>query len=160
MTRIISIANQKGGVGKTTTAINLSSALASYGKKVLLIDFDSQGNSTRGFGFDITSLAYTVYDACIKEADINAIIRRTSCKGVDIVPSNLRLANLEAYMQSHGVVTPFAVLADALSHLKRDYDFIVIDCPPSLGILSLNALVVSTSVIEPSLMEEAFQVPS
>ena len=149
MTRIISIANQKGGVGKTTTAINLSSALATYGKKVLLIDFDSQGNSTRGLGFDITSLTYTIYDACIKEADINAIIRRTSCKGVDIAPSNLRLANLEAYMQSHGVGTPFAVLADALSHLKRDYDFIIIDCPPSLGILSLNALVVSTSVIIP-----------
>ncbi|MCQ2799188.1 MAG: AAA family ATPase [Bacilli bacterium] len=149
MGRIISVANQKGGVGKTTTAINLSAALGSYGKKVLLIDFDSQGNSTRGLGLDYSALPLTIYDVCIKEADINSIIRPTSARNVDIAPSNLRLANLEAHLQSRAVRSPFSVLAEALANLKATYDFIVIDCPPSLGVLSLNALVVSTNVIVP-----------
>ncbi len=149
MGKIISVANQKGGVGKTTTAINLSAALGSYGKSVLLIDFDSQGNSTRGLGIDHTTLPLTIYDVCTKEADINSVIRPTSSKNVDCAPSNLRLANLEAYLQSHAVRNPFSVLAEALANLKYNYDYIVIDCPPSLGILSLNALVVSTNVIVP-----------
>ncbi len=148
-TRIISIANQKGGVGKTTTAINLSSALAKAGKKVLLIDFDSQGNASRGLGFQVTQLPLTIFDAITNQTDINLVIKSTSLPNLDIVPANLRLASLDTYISSHDVSKPFFLLKETLSKIKESYDFIIIDCPPSLGLLCLNALVASTSVLVP-----------
>lgn len=149
MTRIISIANQKGGVGKTTTAINLSSALAQNGKKVLLIDFDSQGNATRGLGFQVIQMPLTIYDALIREADINLMIKQTSIKNLDLIPANLRLASLDAYISNSNVSNPFFLLKECIDSIKEKYDFIIIDCPPSLGLLCLNALVASTSVLIP-----------
>ncbi len=147
--RIISVANQKGGVGKTTTAINLSSALAKANKKVLLIDFDSQGNASRGLGFQVTQLPLTVFDAVTGETDINLAIKSTSVANLDIVPSNLRLASLDTYVSSHDVPRPFFLLSETLKKIKETYDFIIIDCPPSLGLLCLNALVASDSTLIP-----------
>lgn len=149
MTRIISIANQKGGVGKTTTAINLSSALAQNGKKVLLVDFDSQGNATRGLGLQVVQMPLTIFDAVTEQSDINLVIKRSNVKNLDLIPSNLRLASLDTYIQSHQFPNPFFLLKNALAKVKEEYDFIIIDCPPSLGLLCLNALVASNSVLIP-----------
>jgi chromosome partitioning protein len=149
MTRIISIANQKGGVGKTTTAINLSAALAHFGKNVLLVDFDPQGNAGRGLGIDVTSLTQTVFDAVSGQSDINHLIKTTDVSNLSVLPSNLKLASLDSYLQGQGNVKPFTLLGEALKKLNKPYDFIVIDCPPSLGLLNVNALVASTSVIIP-----------
>ena len=149
MTRIIAIANQKGGVGKTTTAINLSAALAHFGKDVLLIDFDAQGNSGRGLGIDVTSLRETVYDAVISHADVNTLIKPTSVDKLSILPSNLKLASLDSYLVAQGSQNPFFLLKDTLKKIKTVYDYIIIDCPPSLGLLNVNALVASNEVIVP-----------
>jgi chromosome partitioning protein len=148
MTNIISIANQKGGVGKTTTAINLSAALARLHQRVLLIDFDSQGNAGRGLGFDPTLLKNTVFDA-LTGSDINACLSATSENGLFLLPSNLKLASLDAYLQSNPTKEPFRLLENALKKLTVSFDYVIIDCPPSLGLLSLNALVASTGVIIP-----------
>lgn len=149
MVRIISIANQKGGVGKTTTAINLSSALASNGKRVLLLDFDPQGNSGRGFGIEITSLRATAFDALIETLPMKSTIQKVDEGRLDLIPSNLRLASLDTYVQSHGIKDPFHMLKHALDSIKDEYDFIIIDCPPSLGLLNINAMVASTSILIP-----------
>jgi chromosome partitioning protein len=149
MAKTISIANQKGGVGKTATAINLSAALAHYGKRVLLVDFDPQGNAGRGLGIDVTALSSTVYDAVTGEADINRLIARTGEARLSVIPSNLKLASLDSYLQSKGDKSPFSLLKAALSTLRDPYDYIIIDCPPSLGLLNINALVASDSVIIP-----------
>jgi chromosome partitioning protein len=149
MTRIISVANQKGGVGKTSTAINLGSAMAHFGKSVLLVDFDPQGNSGRGLGVDVTVLTQTIYDAITGSCDINSIILKTSDPKLSLIPSNLKLASLDSHMQSLGEKNPFFILKTALSTLREKYDFIIIDCPPSLGLLNINALVASESVIIP-----------
>jgi chromosome partitioning protein len=149
MSRIIAIANQKGGVGKTTTAINLSAALAHFGKEVLLLDFDAQGNAGRGLGIDVTSLRQTIYDAVIHKADINALILPSSVPHLSIVPSNLKLAALDSYVQSQGSSAPFFLLKETLKSLQKPFDYILIDCPPSLGLLNINALVASNEVIVP-----------
>jgi chromosome partitioning protein len=149
MTRIISVANQKGGVGKTSTAINLGSALAHFGKSVLLVDFDPQGNSGRGLGIDVSTLTQTVYDAITGSCDINTVILPTRDPKLWLIPSNLKLASLDSHMQSLGEKNPFFILKVSLSNLKEKYDFIIIDCPPSLGLLNINALVASESVIIP-----------
>ena len=149
MTRIIAIANQKGGIGKTTTAINLSAALAHFKRSVLLIDMDPQGNAGRGLGVDITLLKKTIYESLAESLPAKEAIIHTSCEGVDIIPSNLRLASLEAAMYREPVERPFFLLRDAISSLKGQYDYIVIDCPPSLGLLSINALTCADSVLIP-----------
>jgi chromosome partitioning protein len=149
MSQIISIANQKGGVGKTTTAINLSAALAKQHQKVLLVDFDSQGNAGRGLGIDVTLLSKTVFDALTGLQDINSCIVSTSEEGLFVLPSNLKLASLDTYLQANPSNEPFRLLSKALAKLTGTYDYIIIDCPPSLGLLSLNALVASMGVIIP-----------
>lgn len=149
MSRIISVANQKGGVGKTTTAINLSSALAQNGKRVLLVDFDSQGNATRGLGFQVATMPLTIFEAITKKVDINLVIKSTNVPNLDLIPANLRLVSLETYVSAYNLDSPFFLLKECLGNIKENYDFIIIDCPPSLGLLCLNALVASTSVLVP-----------
>ena len=148
MTRIIAIANQKGGVGKTTTAINLSHALARLGRKVLLIDMDPQGNAGRGVGIDINIQENTIYEILSKRLTPTQAITTTSFDGLDVIPANLRLAQFEA--EHNGTFSPFLTLKKALAHLpKNHYDYVIIDCPPSLGLLCLNALVAADSVLIP-----------
>ncbi|MFA5283174.1 MAG: AAA family ATPase [Bacilli bacterium] len=147
-TRIIAIANQKGGVGKTTTAINLSSSLAHFSRRVLLIDMDPQGNSSRGVGVDSSLLQKGIYDALVGDANINKIMKRTAMKNLDIVPSNIKLASLDASVMNR-IENPYFILKETLSHLEKTFDYIIIDCPPSLGLLNINALVSATSVLIP-----------
>jgi chromosome partitioning protein len=149
MTRIISIANQKGGVGKTTTAVNLSGALSSLHKSVLVIDMDPQGNAGRGLGVDINAMSKTIFDCLVGDLPMDAAIVTRENPRIDIIPSNLKLASLDAYIQNTRGLDIFHLLSKAFGSLSKAYDFIVIDCPPSLGLLSLNALIASDSVIIP-----------
>lgn len=147
MSKIISIFNQKGGVGKTTTNVNLSSALAIKGKKVLSIDIDPQGNSTSGFGIEKNSLEYTIYDVLIEDYDINKIVEKTEINKLDIIPANIQLAGAEIELTK----TKYRekTLREKINLIEKKYDFIIIDCPPSLGLLSLNALTASHTVLIP-----------
>ncbi len=147
MSKIISIFNQKGGVGKTTTHVNLCAGLALKGKKVLAVDIDPQGNSTSGFGIDKNNLEFTIYDTLIDSYNINNIIVDTEIKNLKVIPSNIQLAGAEIELTK----TKYRekTLKNELSKLEDIYDFIFIDCPPSLGLLSLNALTASNSVMIP-----------
>jgi chromosome partitioning protein len=143
--RIIAVANQKGGVGKTTTAINLSSYLAKFGHKVLLVDLDPQGNSTSGLSVNKAGLKNTTYDVLINEADPQKVVIHSAIKGLDIMPTNSELAAAEVELSM--VNGRERVLSKALERL--DYDVIIIDCPPSLGLLTLNAFVACHQVMIP-----------
>ena len=143
--RVISIFNQKGGVGKTTTVVNLASALGFNKKKVLVIDMDPQGNSTSGLGIEEPDI--TVYDVLTHEQDINNSIQKTKSKNVDIIPANSDLCGLEIELLS--VEKKEYLLKEEIGKIPQNYDFIIIDCPPSLGIMSINALVSSHSVLIP-----------
>lgn len=147
MSKVISIFNQKGGVGKTTTNVNLCAALALRGKKVLSIDIDPQGNSTSGFGVNKNNLEFTVYDVLIEDFDINKVIHKTEIENLDLIPSNIQLAGAEIELTN----TKYRerTLKEKINLMDNSYDFIIIDCPPSLGLLSLNALTASNSVLIP-----------
>ena len=146
-TRIISIVNQKGGVGKTTTSINLTAALGLEGKKILLIDLDPQGNSTSGMGISKKEIKNSIYDVLINKTEAEDVIIKTKFKNIDFIPSNVELAGAEVEMIS--IKNRTFLLKQAVEKVKENYDLILIDCPPSLGILTLNALTASTSVIIP-----------
>jgi chromosome partitioning protein len=146
--KVIAIANQKGGVGKTTTSISLASALSSLGKKVLLIDFDPQGNASRGVGVDVASLKQSIVDVLLQHVPIKKLIRYTPMKSLSILPSSLQLANVEGHMASLGGIA-FFQLKEVIAPIRDLYDFILIDCPPSLGYLSMTALTTCDSVIIP-----------
>ncbi|MGI6161758.1 MAG: ParA family protein [Christensenellales bacterium] len=147
MAKIIAVANQKGGVGKTTTNVNLSACIAEAGKRVLAIDIDPQGNTTSGLGIDKRSLQKTVYDVLINGEDISNCIIDTCVKGLDLLPATMRLAGAEIELVS--TLAREHVLKNALKHVRRHYDYIFIDCPPSLGLLTINALTCADTLLVP-----------
>lgn len=147
MGKCIAIANQKGGVGKTTTSVNLSSCLAALGKKVLLIDTDPQGNATSGVGIERESLENSVYDVIINEDNINDVIVKTDYNKLWVVPSSIDLAGAELELVA-GENREYR-LKTAVQSIKDNYDYIIIDCPPSLGLITLNSFVCADSIIIP-----------
>lgn len=147
MGKIISIFNQKGGVGKTTTSINLSAGIGRLGKTVLVVDLDPQGNATSGLGIDKNSDYPMVYDVLVGSRRIQESVRKTTAENVDIITSNNELVGLEIELAKAGNWEN--ILKKALKDIKDKYDFIIIDCPPSLGILSVMGLIASNSVIIP-----------
>ncbi len=147
MGRTISIFNQKGGVGKTTTVINLAAALGKLGKRILIVDADPQGNATSGLGIDKNSLKLSLYDGLIDGVDLKKIVRKTSAENVDIIPSNVELAGAEIELIE--IENRELSLKKALTAIEDEYDIVFVDCPPSLGLLSLNGLSASHSVIVP-----------
>ena len=146
MCKIISVANQKGGVGKTTTTVNLSTILAKKGKKVLLIDADPQGNATSGLGVE-KDVEYSVYDILVNETPMEKACQNTSIKNLTVCPSNISLAGAEVELVS--MMSREQRLKEKLNEVKENYDFILIDCPPSLGLITLNAFTASNSVLIP-----------
>lgn len=146
MGKVISIANQKGGVGKTTTAVNLSTILAKKGKKVLMIDTDPQGNASSGLGIN-KDVNFSVYDVIINDVEIENTIQQTMVKNLEVCPSNINLAGAEVELVS--MMSREHRLKEKIDNQKDKYDYIIIDCPPSLGLITLNAFTASDSVLIP-----------
>ena len=147
MARIISVANQKGGVGKTTTTVNLGACLAQDGKKVLLIDSDAQGNATSGLGVRKPDVKQDIYDVLVNEVSIKETIIKTSRENLSIVPATLQLAGAEIELTS--MMARESRLKSALAEVSDEYDFILVDCPPSLGHLTINAFTASDAILIP-----------
>ncbi len=147
MGRIIAIANQKGGVGKTTTAINLSACLAEAGQKILVVDVDPQGNTTSGFGLDKNSLEDTVYELMLDQTDLESCLRKDVIENLDILPANVNLSGAE--LELVAVDRSQFILKDIVDRLRDDYDFIILDCPPSLSMLTVNAMTAADTVLVP-----------
>jgi chromosome partitioning protein len=148
MAKIISIANQKGGVGKTTTAVNLSGALAYLGRKVLLIDMDPQGNASRSVGIDAADVNESLYHVLTGQAQIENVIRPTSLRNMFVLPASMELAGADLEIASSFQDKQYR-LKKQLDRVSANYDYVIIDCPPSLGLLNVNALVASSSVLIP-----------
>lgn len=147
MTQIITITNQKGGVGKTTTSINLSACFAEKGKKVLVIDTDPQGNTTSGFGIDKNNLEDTIYELILGECSIGDCIIKNVVENVSVLPANVNLAAAE--IELIGIDKKEYILKKEVDYVKEEYDFIIIDCPPSLNMLTINAMTTADSVLVP-----------
>ncbi len=145
--RVISITNQKGGVGKTTTAINLSAWLAKKGKKVLVIDADQQGNTTSGLGLEKNDIENTIYDVMLEESSLTDVKLKTCVEGLEVVPANISLTGAE--IELIGKEEREYILKKEIDKIKQYYDFIIIDCPPSLNVITINALTASDTVLVP-----------
>lgn len=147
MGRVIAVANQKGGVGKTTTAINLSSCLAAQGQKVLAIDMDPQGNMTSGLSVEKDDVEYTVYDLMIDDIDIEKVLCKDVFENLDVLPTNIDLSGAEIELLD--VDNKEYILREKVAEIKDRYDFVIIDCPPSLSILTINAMTTADTVLVP-----------
>lgn len=147
MGMVLAIANQKGGVGKTTTSVNLSACLAYIGKKVLLVDIDPQGNATSGTGIDKSDVEQCIYDVLVDDVEASEVIRETKVEKLYIIPATIQLAGAEIELVP--TISREVRLKRALEEVKEDYDYIIIDCPPSLGLLTLNALTAADAVVIP-----------
>jgi len=147
MGKIIALANQKGGVGKTTTTINLAASLAVLDQKVLIIDADPQANATSGFGFDVKNIQSSIYECIVDEAEAKKIVLKTDVSNLDLIPSHIDLVGAEIEMLN--IPNREKVLKRIVEPVKDDYDFILIDCSPSLGLITVNALTAADSVIIP-----------
>ena len=147
MSRVIAIANQKGGVGKTTTAINLSAALAQEGKRVLALDMDPQGNMTSGLGLSKNEIEKTTYDILCGNVNIEESIQRNVLENLDVIPGNIHLSAIE--LELIEVENREYIMKEEVDKIKEDYDFIIIDCPPALSMLTINALTTANSVLVP-----------
>ena len=147
MGRIIAIANQKGGVGKTTTAINLSACLAEKGQKVLAIDMDPQGNMSSGLGLDKNSVEKTIYDLIIGESEVEEVLQKNALENLDILPANVDLSAAE--IELIGIDEKEYIVKKTIEKIKDAYDYVIIDCPPSLSMLTINAMTTADSVLVP-----------